>query len=285
MTRTVLFVDYDNVNITLSENYERYDRKNIQEEIVPRIIAEYDNDQVLFTRAYLDFNNIKISSEGYQMFMEKLVQLVHVYKGKNTSDISLIIDVLKSIYLEKIEADKYVIASSDSDMLPVIKELKTLGKEIELLYFEVNTNVEYANLLPKFGVNARSIESLLGINKYESNDNSQFNEIDTFSNILELINEVIIKAHKEYKRDGRYCGTCNKKILKDQCISEKIFIKQDITDGFAIDYLVNNGIIYEYETPNGYKTILISSDPNKFRGIELKDKIVEENFAFLLDKV
>lgn len=289
MIKTAIFIDYDNVNITLSNFYERYDRKNIQETILPILLDKYKEDKILFTRAYLDFNNIKISTDGFQIFMENLIQLIHVYKGKNTSDISLIIDVLKSIYLERIDADKFVIVSSDSDMLPVIKELKTLGKEIELYYFEVNTNSDYAKLLPKLGVKSITIESLLGLKKHEEKSESLFTDINYLMNIIGLINEGIKNIFYEHYKmvDGKkiYNGTCNKGKLRDICVDKKVFVPADYKDGFAIDYLFTNGLLYEYVTPSTYYTVLINEKVINEKGVTIDVDVTEASFESILDKV
>lgn len=289
LTRTAIFVDYDNVFITLEKNYETHERKKIQEQALAVIKNKYSQDQVLFTRAYLDFSHISISAEGFTLFQKNLIDLIHVYSGTNASDINLIIDIVKSIHVEKIQADKFVIVSSDSDMFPIIKDLTMLGKEVELYYFDLNTNEDYRELIEAIKVKNDTIENLLEIPKFIEKSDVQFTDFDSLKKIAEQVNEIISNIFNEFlKRDGNgnviRAGTCNKGNLKDHLLNNKVFCRKDIENGYGIDYMLENRILIDYRTPQGYNTLLLNGSYFSDKGIQIDLKVTQENYDFNLTR-
>lgn len=287
MKNTAIFVDYDNVFITLETYYEKQACMKVQESILPLMVDLYKSDNVLLTRAYFDFSNIKISKQGFENFQNYLIDLIHVYSGTNTSDINLIIDVFKSIHVEKLNVDKFVIVSSDSDLFPIIKELRALGKEIELYYFEYNTNSNYIKLLENLGVKNQSIESILAFTKYEERNDAQFHDTDNLRNIAIGLDQIIYSIYNKFlkrkDRDGAIisAGTVNKGNLMDNLLLNKLFVRRDIDMGYAIDYMIANSLIYEYIPPlKKHSTFLLRKEYFEDQGIEITPQITEKSFDF-----
>lgn len=94
-------------------------------DIVKRIKEKYSQDRILTFKAFCDFEK---SGRQLSELQKNLVELCHVYSSgegearKNASDIALAIDVVKNLF-NKPDCEKYVLVSSDSDMLPLINEI------------------------------------------------------------------------------------------------------------------------------------------------------------------
>lgn len=284
---TAIFIDYDNVFITLEKYYERFDRLRIQETVLDTICKSYAEDTILLNKAFLDFHNIKISTEGFELFKKRFIELVHVYSGTNTSDISLIMDAMKTIYRDKIDIDKFVIISSDSDMFPLLKELKMLGKQTELYYFGVNTNEDYIKIIKGSGIKAETIEGLLGLEIYKNTEEEglTITEEDYLKQVVNLINDRIEEIYISYLKKeagGKItkAGVCNKGNLRDFLVDKKVFIKMDIINGSAIEYLFKEGIIHEYKTPQGYNAILLNEKYITDNALGIEAKITKDNYDF-----
>jgi uncharacterized LabA/DUF88 family protein len=282
---TAIFIDFDNVYISLERYYEKYDTLNIKEEFVQKFFKEFESDKILLKKAYLDFHTIQLPANMYSVLKKYSVQLYHVYSGKNASDVSLIIDVIKSMYNDKNIIDKYIIVSSDSDMLPVINELKSHGKDIEVYYFDYNTNFDYQSYLNGLQGKFHSIEKLLGQEKFVENNMLKFENPLYLKEILELMNASFVEIYNRFKKveSGQIinAGTINKGNLRDILDTKKIFVKKDIVNGFAIDTLLQKGILYEYNLPGSrYNTILINEQYLNQHGITINNLLRESDYNF-----
>jgi len=285
---TGIFIDYDNVFITLERYYEKYDiPDSIKIKVISELISRFQDDNLLIKKAYCDFNKVQLTNEIFDSFKSNQVQLSHVYSGKNASDVTLIIDIIKSIYNDKNIIDKYIIVSSDSDMLPVIQELKYHGKTVIVFYFDCNTNVDYKGFLNTYKDEFCSLEEILNLKVYQKKDFSIYEDNFALEKILILINQSIDDIYQKFinRKEGKIvsAGTCNKGNLKDHLEKYQIFVREDIISGFAIESLFSSGILYEYKVPDiQYSTILISTDFLIKKGINLDNLKTEKDFQFPL---
>ena len=91
MENTLILIDYDNVFITLKNNYRDYKNPNIMYEVITKIKEKYKDDNILSCRLFADFQRVQISPEGYDILRKAHVEMEHVFNGKNASDVILMI--------------------------------------------------------------------------------------------------------------------------------------------------------------------------------------------------
>ncbi len=86
-----------------------------------------DMGRVIIKRAYADWSAHRSKRD---LLLEHGIQPMHYFhntkSGKNSSDICLVIDAVDLLYNAQI--DTFVIASSDSDFVPLVNKLRAAGK-------------------------------------------------------------------------------------------------------------------------------------------------------------
>jgi len=106
--RIAIFFDCENVNV-----------KYLQE-----IYDQLANDgQVIMSRAYADWNNSRHNRWREALSEFAIEQIQPNSSGKNSSDMKIVIDVMKTIYEKKV--DIIVLVSSDSDFSSLAIEIKS----------------------------------------------------------------------------------------------------------------------------------------------------------------
>lgn len=121
MSNIALFIDFENVG---------YRRKlNLR-----RLIGDLQKrGSIAIKRAYADWG--RFASQKRQM-LECSVELTelptHGQRGKNSSDIKLVVDAMEAA-LTKPYLDTFVIVSSDSDFTPLIGKLREHGKRVVVM--------------------------------------------------------------------------------------------------------------------------------------------------------
>ena len=143
---TAIYVDYENVYITLDEQYTNVkDSKLI---ILDKIREQYRNCAIRTFKLFCDFSTI---NDSIQDLDTRFVELKHVssidrsVRHKNAADISMAIDIIRSSILRP-DITKYVIVSSDSDMLPIINDLVQNNKIVDVICFKSHsTSLLYNN--------------------------------------------------------------------------------------------------------------------------------------------
>ena len=81
-------------------------------------------------RAYGDWTSLQLkgwTDKLHQYAIRPIQQFAHS-KGKNASDISLVIDAMELLYTQRL--DGFAIASSDADFTPLVMHLKAAGHEV-----------------------------------------------------------------------------------------------------------------------------------------------------------
>lgn len=194
---TAIFIDYDNVYIMLEQHYPLKDLKQNAIDVVSKIKEKYrnNNDSIRVFKCFSDFEKVRVSLTDLQ---KTQVELRHVYSAgsgegrKNASDIALAIDVIKSVYTRS-DCDKYVIVSSDVDMLPIINELIFNGKKVDVIYSKTNIKEEYSTILNSWGAGYDTIEDILGLEPYhELTEEEIKNDLEKFVN---HINNIIFESY------------------------------------------------------------------------------------------
>ncbi len=123
----------------------------------------------------------------------KMVQQYDFVKGKNASDIAMIIEAMKLLYSNKYDA--FAIVSSDSDFTPLAIELKEHG--LFTIGVGKSTTIEsFINACDKFVT--------LSENKEENNEPEVKED-----NPLEKLHQQIYLAADNYKEEDGYCNICS----------------------------------------------------------------------------
>lgn len=208
MNNTLILVDYDNVFVTLKNNYRDFKQPNIMYDVITKIKEYYADDNVLSCRLFADFQRVQISEEGYNILRKAHVEIEHVFNGKNASDVILMINCMKYM-MQYPHIDKIVLVSSDSDLVPIFHEVKLLNKQLEVLYFDINTSDEHKKHMAETNIIHHSIETLLGIKPYqECSDIDSFYAYKTadklyFTTLLQIINDLLRNEYNKYiKKDA-----------------------------------------------------------------------------------
>ena len=105
------------------------DAENISADYAEKILSEASNyGDVKIKRVFADWSNPQMGSWKRQVSLMSLkpVQQFAPVKGKNSSDISLIIEALTVLFEKNI--DVFCLVSSDSDFIRLVQELKEREK-------------------------------------------------------------------------------------------------------------------------------------------------------------
>lgn len=233
MKQVVMYIDYDNLYISLENKYKIKAIDLIKE---VRKKYEDDNNNLRLIKAFCDFSS---SAKELSTLEGELIELRHINSignGKtNASDIGLSIDVIKSLY-NNINFEKYIIISSDSDMNILIKELKFHGKDVTLVYLQASTNPEYLTVLEKWGIELIAIEDLMGLEIYNPKK-----EID-LQKALEIVINTVSRIATMFEKNGKLGTTGKKNILDDL---EKEFVGDDAKQAF--EKLIKEGKLSTFD--------------------------------------
>jgi uncharacterized protein (TIGR00288 family) len=119
--RIALFIDFENLVTNTGITPSSFD-------IQPSLDRLLEKGKVIFRRAYCDWSRFK---EAKTHLHEHGVELVDVppstRAGKNSADMRLVIDALELCYARE-HIDTFVIASGDSDFVPLASKLRENDK-------------------------------------------------------------------------------------------------------------------------------------------------------------
>lgn len=277
MSNISIYVDYDNIYIMLEKYYQEGQTNNLSIDIIKKIRELYKEDKVLTFKAFCDFQKATTSLTELQ---KSQVELRHVYSSgdgdrrKNASDIALAIDVVKNLF-NKNNCDKYILVSSDSDMLPLINELTYNGKEVEVIYSKYGSKDDYREYLSEWGIKSYVIEELLNIKTYEKIKEEKIKE--DLEQIINVINNGIENTFNKFSKTtetGTTKGTCSKKDIQKSLKMCGKYKDNDIS--IIIDKLIEWNIIKEVTSPYNpkYTIVLVNDEYISEENITLDKKVI-----------
>ncbi|MBY6796854.1 NYN domain-containing protein [Clostridium botulinum] len=277
MSNISIYVDYDNIYIMLEKYYQEGQATNLSTDIIKKIREIYKEDKILTFKAFCDFQKATASLTELQ---KNQVELRHVYSSgdgdgrKNASDIALAIDVVKNLF-NKNNCDKYILVSSDSDMLPLINELTYNGKEVEVIYSKYGSKDDYREYLSGWGIKSYTIEELLKIETYEKINEEKIKE--DLEQIINIINNGIKYTFNKFSKTteaGTTKGTCSKKDIQKSLKRASKYKENDIS--IIIDKLIEWNIIKEVISPynSKFSIVLINDEYISEKNIKLEKKII-----------
>jgi len=172
---TAIFIDYENVYITLGEQYTNIPEAKFT--IIDKIRERYRNCAIKTFKLFCDFSTIK---ESIQELDTRFVELQHVSsidrssRHKNACDIAMAVNITKSMILRE-DITRYIVVSSDSDMLPIINELVKNNKLVDVICFKSSsTSIQYQQVLASWGVQCVMIEDMLQLMQFEKMTREDF---------------------------------------------------------------------------------------------------------------
>lgn len=205
-----IFVDYDNIFIAMNQYYRDFSQPLLPYTFLQTLKEHVSRTHnIVLFNLYADLQNVRIGYTGFNILNECDVNLQHVPKGKNSSDIVLILEAYKCMQQYSF-LDKIIIVSSDSDMLPICKEARLHNINIAIAYMASTTSIDYMDKLREQNISTICLEQLLGLT-ITSNDYT-LNELfgrytsnkEYFHKLLIQLNEIIRDVYEKYLREDKY---------------------------------------------------------------------------------
>lgn len=297
MENTLILIDYDNVFITLKNNYRDYKNPNIMYEVITKIKEKYKDDNILSCRLFADFQRVQISPEGYDILRKAHVEMEHVFNGKNASDVILMINCMKYM-MQYPHIDKIILVSSDSDLVPIFHEVNLLNKKLEVLYFSLNTSEEHVKHMEETQIKHYSIESLLELNKYQTYAtldefyDSKIADKSYFEGLLEKINSIIVDFYNVYLQKDASGNVLNAGITKFSDLADAIRDKGICPEcelrkspagiyGNIMNMLQDKNILIRHDytvNKKPYNTLILSEAYLVSKGITIPNLIKKSDF-------
>lgn len=289
---TLILVDYDNVYVTLKNNYRDFKNPNIMYDVITEIKKHYSADNILSYRLFADFQKVQISDEGYEILKQNHVEIEHVFNGKNASDVILMINCMKYM-MQYPHINKIVLISSDSDIVPIFHEVQLLNKKLEVLYFDVNTGNEHKNHIREIGISSMTLEDLLGVDVYP--EIASFDDLYAlktkdkkyFEQLLQNINDIIVNLSSVYnKKDALGNVVCAGGVhissIIDKANEMGIWPMRENWRGNnnIIQMLQNKNILveYPYYYEKNQKTNILSEDYLSDNGININNLLKKSDY-------
>ncbi len=121
--RIALFIDFENLVTNTGITPSSFD-------LQPSLDRLLEKGKVIFRRAYCDWSRFKEAKTHLHEFGVELVEVPPSTRaGKNSADMRLVIDALELCYARE-HIDTFVIASGDSDFVPLASKLRENDKYV-----------------------------------------------------------------------------------------------------------------------------------------------------------
>jgi uncharacterized LabA/DUF88 family protein len=188
--KAILYIDLDNFPIkesyqhTLTDLNENYDIRFLSKKIF--------GEMELLKNLQLDIQQSHV-----------LIPCPKLTKYKNGTDIKLTIEIMKDLFTNK-SVDTFIIASADTDYIPVIKEIKEQGKEVILLK---DKNTHLNSVLKETADQVIECDSNKSDNIYKSRL--------IINNIIDIL----------FTRNNNGSGTYNISTINDHLMKHKYYYK------------------------------------------------------------
>lgn len=222
------------------------DADNTQEKKMKSVIMEISAyGRIVVKRAYGNWTKetLKNWEDDFRNLAIKPIQQIDYVKGKNATDIALVIDALDFLYTSNYGA--YAIVSSDSDFTPLAIKLRESGK------FVIGVGKESASEAFKQSCDQYFCLEKLNMDSGEVSDkveNSEKKEINELDRLLQI-------AANSYQDESGYtnvssAGTYIKRVKPDFDISEYGVRKLP-------EYIERKSDLYEMTKYKGKGTVYI----------------------------
>lgn len=156
-----IFIDFENIYYYLKENYA--DLPDLNDYILDmlRNLRGYMDRrlgmQTILTKAYADFEQLKIAPQGGLYLMGVETHNVLGTDHKNAADMRLSIDAVETLYTRP-EIETFVFVAGDRDYIPVIQHLKRQARVVYTVAFRGNISSDLMmNIGSRYFIDAASL--------------------------------------------------------------------------------------------------------------------------------
>lgn len=141
--RIALFIDFENLVTNTGITPSSFD-------LEPSLDRLLEKGKVIFRRAYCDWSRFKEARAHLHDFGVELVEVPPSTRaGKNSADMRLVIDALELCYARE-HIDTFVIASGDSDFVPLASKLRENDKYVIGLGVKQSTSPVFVKACDEF---------------------------------------------------------------------------------------------------------------------------------------
>ncbi|MFZ5445902.1 MAG: NYN domain-containing protein [Myxococcota bacterium] len=141
--RIALFIDFENLVTNTGITPSSFD-------LQPSLDRLLEKGKVIFRRAYCDWSRFKEAKVHLHEFGVELVDVPPSTRaGKNSADMRLVIDALELCYARE-HIDTFVIASGDSDFVPLASKLRENDKYVIGLGVKNSTSPVFVKACDEF---------------------------------------------------------------------------------------------------------------------------------------
>ncbi len=230
-----LFIDGDNVNKTMfQENFDEIKLKG----------------RICIKRIYFDFSD-KMDDKWKSIILNNGIESISVINlsNKNSSDIKLMLDMIKEYYSNPI-IDTYIIMSSDSDFYHIATFLRSSGKQV-ICYGEKHTPPLLKNVCDEF---------ILCKKTFKPDKPKEYKKLEiNFDNIEEKLYQELIQIDNYVVDKSEITNNNWKNFHYYKEYNDKIYILRDV---FEKIILINKNKNLENKNLSCIKDLLSQSDPS-----------------------
>lgn len=141
--RIALFIDFENLVTNTGITPSNFD-------LQPSLDRLLEKGKVIFRRAYCDWSRFREAKTHLHEFGVELVDVPPSTRaGKNSADMRLVIDALELCYARE-HIDTFVIASGDSDFVPLASKLRENDKYVIGLGVKNSTSPVFVKACDEF---------------------------------------------------------------------------------------------------------------------------------------
>jgi uncharacterized LabA/DUF88 family protein len=193
-TNAAVYVDYENI----FELLKRYGKNPLEIDFFPVLLNKLRERHKLNVIDFIVYSNFEKQPffGRHQTILQGLgLQTRHSSNnGKNSGDLELTVDALKTLYKNQI-IEVFVIISSDRDIIPLIKAIKYENKTTYVL----STKNGFNQIVTKYADHHEYIEDIFNLNDNLLEQNSPTIDWDLNFKISQISEENINEAKKVCK--------------------------------------------------------------------------------------
>lgn len=141
--RIALFIDFENLVTNTGLSAANFD-------LQPALDRLLERGKVIFRRAYADWTRFREAKGGLHALGVELIEVPpSTSAGKNAADMRLVIDALELNYARQ-HIDTFVIASGDSDFVPLANKLRENDRRVIGLAIKQATSPHFVRACDEF---------------------------------------------------------------------------------------------------------------------------------------
>jgi uncharacterized LabA/DUF88 family protein len=195
---TCVYVDYENI----ANQLEAYGKNVMQIKFFENIKSYLESKQnlnIIDYIVYTNFDSSKFANSNHQTYLQSLgLQTRHTSnKGKNSADLELTVDALRTLYKYS-NIEVFVIISCDRDFIPLIKAIKMENK----ITYIISTKNGFNEVVATYADQNEYIENLFKINSELKGTSVDSSDPSSAINANDINEKNIIEKSDEPNEDN-----------------------------------------------------------------------------------